>query len=224
MKKRGLVLIVFVLGVFLGAGILGLAQSNSITISAFINRDIKMTWDGSAFEARESDGRVLSPIIYEGRTYLPAKYIADKAGINVNWNEATKTVEFSSRRGDIPYLDSSGGSSSQTSTNEIPFRKFDLEIDDDDDDDKELDIEYEVHSSGNITAKVERKNHRTLYGQDAINYLQPILKNLNISSSMSRQEIMDKVMSSFSWTGPYEEFDIEVRFFDGSTIKFEIDK
>lgn len=224
MKKRGIAIVIFVLGVFLGAGILSLAQSNSIIISAVINRDIKMTWDGSSFEAREDDGRVLSPIIYEGRTYLPAKFVADKAGVDVNWNEATKTVEFSSRRGDIPYLDSSGGSSSQTSTNEIPFRKFDLEIEDDDDDDKELDIEYEVHSSGNITAKVERENHRTLYGQDAINYLSPILKNLNINSSMSRQEIIDKVMNSFSWRGPYEEFEIEVRFFDGSSIEFEIDK
>lgn len=61
-------------------------------IEAHINPELKITIDGEDYVAREEDGRIVPPIIYEGRTYLPVRFIAEEAGMGVAWNEETKTV------------------------------------------------------------------------------------------------------------------------------------
>lgn len=41
-------------------------------------------------------GRSVTPIVLEGTTYLPVRAVSNIAGLNVNWNQDTKTVSFTS--------------------------------------------------------------------------------------------------------------------------------
>ena len=63
-------------------------------ISAVLSKEIRLTWNEETFIPKESDGAIVYPIVYNGRTYLPARFIADKAGIHVGWDDKTKTVSF----------------------------------------------------------------------------------------------------------------------------------
>lgn len=71
-----------------------LASAASMTspVSATMDKSIMMLWNGSLFTPMEADGTVLSPIVYNNRTYLPARALLEKAGYTVGYNAATKTV------------------------------------------------------------------------------------------------------------------------------------
>ncbi|MFZ5987070.1 MAG: stalk domain-containing protein [Bacillota bacterium] len=66
-------------------------------ITASINTDIKITWNGAPFVPTEPDGTKLYPIVYNNRTYLPVRYIAEKAEVKVGWDSITKTVMLDNR-------------------------------------------------------------------------------------------------------------------------------
>ena len=244
MKKK----IAIALAVLMVIGVAALATSSfadthTSQITAFINREIKMTWDGRAFEPRENDGTRLYPIVYEGRTYLPAKFVADKAGIDVDWDANTQTVSFDTRVMNIdlttPFRDddsfgSSSSSSSSGSTSDsvaralanLPFTKFDLDIEGDDDD-YELEVDFEIYSSGNYKAEVEieldDRKEMELNGRKALEYMLPILEDLNINASMSQREIINEVIRAFDWDHGYEDFELEVQFRNGTRIDIDIE-
>jgi len=79
-------LLVFGTGVYAG--------SNLEQISAYLNRGVTLTWNGVPFYPQEADGSRVFPITYNGRTYIPAKFIAEKAGLGVGWDGTTSTVSF----------------------------------------------------------------------------------------------------------------------------------
>lgn len=101
---------------------------------------------------------------------------------------------------------------------------FGLDIDGDDD--HELDVEYDARSGG-ASADVEfEQNGRTiadLEGQAAVDYLLPRFVQMNLQPGMSRQQVIDRVLTAFGWHGVYEDFEIEVIFDTGDRIQFEID-
>jgi hypothetical protein len=37
----------------------------------------------------------MAPVIMNGKTYLPARYVAEAFGFNVSWNEAAQTITVS---------------------------------------------------------------------------------------------------------------------------------
>jgi len=63
-------------------------------VNALINQDINFTFDGQSFVPKEADGTILYPLTYKDRTYIPARFIMERAGIEVTWDEATQTVGF----------------------------------------------------------------------------------------------------------------------------------
>ncbi len=101
--------------------------------------------------------------------------------------------------------------------------KFELEIERDD---VEMEVDFE-RENGSAEAEIEfeREDQKEieLEGQAALDYLLPILENLNLHPSMSRQEVISRVTAGFNWQGGFDEFEIEVKFSDGSIIEFEID-
>ena len=221
-------IVLLTLGLVMSAG--GTFAADQVEkINAAINHGISMTWDGEDFEPRESDGSRLRPIIYDGRTYLPAKYIADKAGVDVDWDSDTQTVVFTSNVVNVdlaePYKDAQPIVEPDERAIELGFYKFDLEIESDDDD--ELEVEFEVYRSGEMKAEFEievgDRKEMELEGQAALDKLLPILKKLDIDASMSQQQIVERVIDAFDWNYGYDEFELEVKFLDGSRIDFEID-
>lgn len=59
-------------------------------ISAFFN-DIKIKINGKIIDTANDE-----PFIYNGRTYVPARYVAEGLGASVKWNETSNTVEIDS--------------------------------------------------------------------------------------------------------------------------------
>lgn len=60
--------------------------------TALLNKNIKFTMNGEPFVPTETDGSICYPLTYKDRTYIPARFIAEKAGLAVDWDSATKTV------------------------------------------------------------------------------------------------------------------------------------
>ena len=70
-------------------------------VNAILNQDIKFEFDGEAFVPKEADGTILYPLVYKDRTYIPARFIMERAGIEVTWDEATQTVGFNTKTANL---------------------------------------------------------------------------------------------------------------------------
>ena len=62
--------------------------------TAILNKNIKFTVNGEAFVPTETDGSICYPLTYKDRTYIPARFIAEKAGLSVEWVGETKTIKL----------------------------------------------------------------------------------------------------------------------------------
>ena len=64
------------------------SASNTVKITAFLNKGLILEVDGEVLKPTEDDGSRLYPIVYNGRTYVPAKVVAEKLGATVDYNSA----------------------------------------------------------------------------------------------------------------------------------------
>lgn len=89
MKKRWIMLLAIVmLFAFAAGAVAGPAVTN---ITASLANDFKFTLNGEAWTPMDG-GNAMAPIVYNDRTYLPARAIAEALDIKVDWDEATRTV------------------------------------------------------------------------------------------------------------------------------------
>ena len=94
MKLLILGLVVSLLANTIMVTILAAAGGEEI-ISAILNKDTRMTWNGDEFLLIDTvTNEPVYPIVYKDRTYIPARFIAEKAGVQVDWDDETKTVSF----------------------------------------------------------------------------------------------------------------------------------
>lgn len=56
--------------------------------------DIKITIDGQEITPLDANGNSVEPFIIDGTTYLPVRGIASALGLDVNWDQASKTVQL----------------------------------------------------------------------------------------------------------------------------------
>ena len=84
-KMKG-VLIGCVVTSFVTTSLFGFAEMQSI--SAFFN-DIKIKVNGNVVNTGSDE-----PFIYNGRTNVPARYVAENLGAGVKWNETDNCVEI----------------------------------------------------------------------------------------------------------------------------------
>jgi len=63
-------------------------------IQAYWAHDIKFQLDGTPWEPKELDGSRLSPIIYKGRTYVPARALLEEKDVKVAFDEKTRTISL----------------------------------------------------------------------------------------------------------------------------------
>jgi hypothetical protein len=85
------------------------AVSNIQKVTAYINGDLKITYNGDQFQPREEDGTLITPIVYNNRTYLPVRAIAELTEMYVDYDDNTKTVilekDIEDETDAIPYKD-----------------------------------------------------------------------------------------------------------------------
>ncbi len=86
-----------VLGILIGLlssiSIQVFANTNDI-VQAYLRNDIKFKFDGN--EEKLDEGYAV--LNYDSRTYVPARFIAEKLRAEVNWVEETSTIEINSSR------------------------------------------------------------------------------------------------------------------------------
>jgi hypothetical protein len=86
-------IITVIVSVFLLGNVMGVSASTSLKeISAYLDESIHLVINGTAFTARDSDGNKLTPINYNGSTYLPLRSVAEATGLQVKWDDATRTA------------------------------------------------------------------------------------------------------------------------------------
>jgi len=85
----------FIAGVVVGGVLLssGNALANSAAIPTITNW-VKYTFNG--VEKTLPSG--YTTLNYEGHTYVPARFIAEELGAEVEWNDATKTIEIAKKQ------------------------------------------------------------------------------------------------------------------------------
>lgn len=72
-------------------------------IEAYWAHDIKFQLDGKMWEPKEADGSRISPIIFKGRTYVPARALLEEKDVKVAFDEATRTISL-----DYPEIEKPG--------------------------------------------------------------------------------------------------------------------
>lgn len=83
------------LTIFTLGNVSGVSASTSLKeITAYLDTSIRLVVNGLPFTAKDSDGKALIPINYEGNTYLPLRSVAEVTGMNVKWDDATRTAKL----------------------------------------------------------------------------------------------------------------------------------
>ena len=66
------------------------SQSNSVT--ATFRPDVTLKVNGTAYTVRDTTGVKVSPLIYNGTTYLPLSSLGQLLGAKVSWDNDSQTV------------------------------------------------------------------------------------------------------------------------------------
>lgn len=80
-------------------------------ITAYINGELKITYNGERFQPKDESGTLLKPIVYQNRTYLPVRAVAELTGLSIDYDKKSNTIVIrDDLTGAIPYKDGNGNS------------------------------------------------------------------------------------------------------------------
>ncbi|MEK8212737.1 stalk domain-containing protein [Paenibacillus sp. FSL L8-0463] len=106
-SKKAFVSTILASGLLFGA--VGAYAADGISlVKAYLNSTIKFTVDGASWTPKDASGNKISPLVYNGSTYLPAKAVGEALNAEVLWNSGSNTVVISTTGGanaGIPYND-----------------------------------------------------------------------------------------------------------------------
>lgn len=86
--------------VVLTLGTLGFSADAVMKINASLANDFAFKVDGAVWQPYDTDGSILKPIIYNNRSYVPAKALLEKFGIGVGYDSPTRTILLTSKEYD----------------------------------------------------------------------------------------------------------------------------
>ena len=108
----------------------------------------------------------------------------------------------------------------QKKMDEIDYTDFSLSVDYANHQEYEAELEENSHNS--VEAEIDDTiNNVKKKGPDAFNELYPIVKQLTITQQTSKADVLQEVMEAFNLPADYQEFELEIRFKDGTKIEFE---
>ena len=85
MKIKRLLLLCIVIGMVLGTAVGVMASSALYSVTAQVNAGMQIKVNGNNFIAKDTNGNELSPLMYNDRTYLPLRAVAEVVGLNVDY-------------------------------------------------------------------------------------------------------------------------------------------
>src|SRR5699024_9110325 len=84
-------------------------------------------------------------------------------------------------------------------------------------------VEIERHDNGDVKAEIEDE----LTGEDidndleAFNKLYPLVKQLEMEQATDKEDVIQQVLDVFDLEDDYEEFEVEIKFDDGTELSYE---
>jgi len=81
----------FIAAVVFSTGIV-YAGGGLTAVTAYFNSALRITYNGLAFNPQEADGSAIPAILYNNRTYLPVRAVAEQSGIFVDYDDRTSEV------------------------------------------------------------------------------------------------------------------------------------
>ncbi len=92
MKKVRTFLVGFLTAVILmGLALPAIAAGGTVTWdSVFVGVDVVI--DGEKAEAKDENGAPLEAVLYKGTTYVPVQMMAEALGLDLNWDQDSRTV------------------------------------------------------------------------------------------------------------------------------------
>jgi hypothetical protein len=112
-KKSTIIASIVAFGLVCGA--VGAGAATGIKqIKAALNYNLKFSVDGESWTPKDAKGNTMTPIVYNGSTYLPARAIGEALGASVALNGTT--IEIETGNSGIPYNDANGSSSASNSS------------------------------------------------------------------------------------------------------------
>jgi hypothetical protein len=113
MNKRSVTAIIALSLSLCGASCLSAAPSDEVpTVPATIAGDIGLSLKGKAWHPKDEDGQEITPVVINGSSYLPVRALAEALGVDIRWDEATRTIVIG---GDPAPDNSAGGDGSKAS-------------------------------------------------------------------------------------------------------------
>ncbi|CAH1198850.1 hypothetical protein PAECIP111893_01133 [Paenibacillus plantiphilus] len=117
-SKKAFVSTILATGLLCGA--VGVYSSNGVAVvQAYLNSTIKFTVNGASWTPKDANGKKLSPLVYNGSTYLPAKAVGEVLNAEVQYNGNSKTVAITttgSANAGEPYNDAPTPATTKTPT------------------------------------------------------------------------------------------------------------
>lgn len=68
------------------------AASQAYNVTATFRPDMTLKVNGTAYTVRDTTGKEVAPLVYNGTTYLPLANLGQLLGAEVSWDAATQTV------------------------------------------------------------------------------------------------------------------------------------
>lgn len=104
---------------------------------------------------------------------------------------------------------------------EIPYTKFNLEVDYGPN--KKYEVDYELEDeNGKYKAEIEDYiNDKKLKGMEAFQALHNLLKDNELNKNMSKEDTIQHTLRIFQLDDSYSEFDLEYILKDGSKVDIE---
>lgn len=89
MKQTKILTILIIIAITITAVYAG---SKLTPVTAYLNKNLKLTFNGEVFTLKESDGTVVYPLVYKNKIYLPLKAFTEKVGLTIDSDEAANTI------------------------------------------------------------------------------------------------------------------------------------
>lgn len=102
---------------------------------------------------------------------------------------------------------------------ELPYTKFELEVEYDDHTEYEAEIKLK---NNEVKAEIENELEGIeIKGPEAFDEIFPIVKELNFDRNTDKNEVIERSLDAFNLSDDYKEFELELTFDDGTEIEFE---
>ena len=142
---------------------------------------------------------------------------------NVSGNNAgsTDTVEDAeSTEGTKNTGSTDSADNMQQKMEDLAYSDFELAVDYAND--LEYEVELERSSNNAVKAEIEDDlNNVRKSGAEAFDDLYPLVEKLTITQETNKADAIQEVLNTFNLADDYQEFELEIKFNDGTKLEFE---